>query len=159
MEKVHHRSFLRVTKKDEASLPVKALVIAIAIFCALLVSALFIFFVTKLDPISVYVSMFKGAFGTKRRAWITIRDACLLLLISLSLAPAFRMRFWNCGAEGQILVGGLTTAAFMIYCGDKIPTVLLLLLMIVVSAIAGGLWAFLPGYFKEIGRASCRERV
>ena len=148
MEKVHHRSFLRVTKKDEASLPVKALVIAIAIFCALLVSALFIFFVTKLDPISVYVSMFKGAFGTKRRAWITIRDACLLLLISLSLAPAFRMRFWNCGAEGQILLGGLSTAALMIYFGNKVPTPLLLLVMMIASMLSGALWAFLPAYFK-----------
>ena len=148
MEKVHHRSFLRVTKKDEASLPVKALVIAIAIFCALLVSALFIFFVTKLDPISVYVSMFKGAFGTKRRAWITIRDACLLLLISLSLAPAFRMRFWNCGAEGQILLGGLSTAALMIYLGNKVPTLVLLLVMMVASMLSGALWAFLPAYFK-----------
>ena len=148
MEKIHHRSFLRVTKKDETSLPVKALVIAIAIFCALLVSALFIYFVTKLDPVSVYVSMFKGAFGTKRRAWITIRDTCLLLLISLSLAPAFRMRFWNCGAEGQILLGGLSTAALMIYFGNKIPTPLLLLIMMVISMICGGLWALLPAVFK-----------
>ena len=148
MEKIHHRSFLRVTKKDEASLPVKALVIAIAIVCALLVSALFIYFVTKLDPISVYVSMFKGAFGTKRRAWITIRDACLLLLISLSLAPAFRMRFWNCGAEGQILLGGLSTAALMIYFGNKVPTPILLLVMMIASMLAGALWAFLPAYFK-----------
>lgn len=148
MEKIHHRSFLRVTKKDEASLPVKALVIAITIVCALLVSALFIYFVTKLDPISVYVSMFKGAFGTKRRAWITIRDACLLLLISLSLVPAFRMRFWNCGAEGQILLGGLSTAALMIYFGNKVPTPILLLVMMAASMLAGALWAFLPAYFK-----------
>ena len=148
MEKIHHRSFLRVTKKDEASLPVKALVIAIAIFCALLVSALFIYFVTKLDPISVYTSMFKGAFGTARRSWITIRDTCLLLMISVSLAPAFRMRFWNCGAEGQILIGGLTTAALMIYYGDKVNTWLLLLIMMAVSALAGALWAFLPAWFK-----------
>ena len=139
---------VRITRRDEASFIQKSITVFIAVLCALLVSALFINFVTKLDPISVYVSMFKGAFGTSRRAWITIRDTCLLLLISVSLSPAFRMRFWNCGAEGQILVGGLTTAAFMIYCGDKIPTVLLPLLMIVVSAIAGGLWAFLPGYFK-----------
>ena len=121
---------------------------ALAILCALLVSALFIYFVTKLDPISVYTSMFKGAFGTKRRTWITIRDTCLLLLISLSLAPAFRMRFWNCGAEGQILIGGLSTAALMIYCGDKIPTALLLIIMLAVSMICGGLWAFLPAVFK-----------
>ena len=145
---MHNQPLFRIVKKDESSLPTKIITMALAILCALLVSALFIYFVTKLDPISVYTSMFKGAFGTKRRTWITIRDTCLLLLISLSLAPAFRMRFWNCGAEGQILIGGLSTAALMIYCGDKIPTALLLIIMLAVSMICGGLWAFLPAVFK-----------
>ena len=99
MEKhTNHEAPLRIVKRDEPSFLMRALTVAIAIFAALLVSALFIYFVTKLDPISVYTSMFKGAFGTTRRTWITIRDTCLLLLISVSLAPAFRMRFWNCGA-------------------------------------------------------------
>ena len=135
MEKhTHKEPLLRISKKDDPSFFQRSLVILLSVACALLVSALFINFVTKLDPISVYVSMFKGAFGTSRRTWITIRDTCLLLLISVSLAPAFRMHFWNCGAEGQVLIGGLTTAAMMIYFGDKIPTAFLLLLMIAVSA-------------------------
>ena len=149
MEKHAKKGFsLHVIKKDEPSLVVRSITVAIAIVAALLVSAIFIFFVTKLDPISVYTSMFKGAFGTARRSWITIRDTCLLLMISVSLAPAFRMRFWNCGAEGQILIGGLTTAALMIYYGDKVNTWLLLLIMMAVSALAGALWAFLPAWFK-----------
>ncbi len=139
---------LRIKKRDDLPFVQKAVVILLAVLASLLVSALFIYFVTKLDPISVYVSMFKGAFGTARRTWITIRDTCLLLLISISLSPAFRMRFWNCGAEGQILIGGLTTAALMIYFGNKTPTFVLLLIMLLVSAAAGGLWAYLPAYFK-----------
>lgn len=139
---------LRIKKRDDLPLLQKAVVILLAVLASLLVSALFIYFVTKLDPISVYVSMFKGAFGTARRTWITVRDTCLLLLISISLAPAFRMRFWNCGAEGQILIGGLTTAALMIYFGSKTPTFVLLLIMLLVSTLAGGLWAYLPAYFK-----------
>ncbi|MBR4471920.1 MAG: ABC transporter permease [Erysipelotrichaceae bacterium] len=149
MEKnTHKQPLIHITRKDDPSLLAKSIVIAISILCALLISALFINFVTHLDPISVYTSMIKGAFGTSRRTWITIRDTCLLLLISLSLAPAFRMRFWNCGAEGQILIGGLTTAALMIYYGNKVPTALLLLIMIVVSAACGALWALLPALFK-----------
>ena len=149
MEKTNHRQPLfHVSKKDEPSLPSRVLTVLIAVLCALLVSAAFIYFVTGLDPVSVYVSMVKGAFGTSRRIWITVRDACLLLLISVSLTPAFRMRFWNCGAEGQILIGGLSTAALMIYLGNRIPTVLLLILMFVVSALSGALWAFLPAHFK-----------
>ena len=103
MEKHAKKGFsLHVIKKDEPSLVVRSITVAIAIVAALLVSAIFIFFVTKLDPISVYTSMFKGAFGTARRSWITIRDTCLLLMISVSLAPAFRMRFWNCGAWSRL---------------------------------------------------------
>lgn len=137
-----------IKKRDDIGFAPKAVIKAIAIFLALVVSAVFIHFVTRLNPTSVYVSMFKGAFGTSRRARITIRDTCLLLLISVGLAPAFNMRFWNCGAEGQLLMGGLSTAAFMIYMGNSTPTVLLLLIMAVVSALCGGVWALLPAVFK-----------
>ncbi len=147
MEKVKEPKFT-VTKKDNISLSKKALIKAIAIILSLFVSALFLYFVTKLDPISVYVSMFKGAFGSSRRAWITIRDTVFLLLVAVSLTPAFKMRFWNCGAEGQVLIGGLSTAALMIYYGDSISTPLLLLIMLVVSFVCGALWSFLPAYFK-----------
>ncbi len=137
-----------ITRKDNATLIQKVIIKAVAIILSLLVSALFLYFVTKLDPISVYASMFKGAFGTSRRSWITIRDTALLLLIAVSLTPAFKMRFWNCGAEGQVLIGGLITAALMIYYGDILPTPLLLIIMFVTSAICGALWAFLPAVFK-----------
>ncbi len=137
-----------ITRKDNETLVNKVIIKAVAIILSLLVSALFLYFVTKLDPISVYASMFKGAFGTSRRTWITIRDTALLLLIAVSLTPAFKMRFWNCGAEGQVLIGGLVTAALMIYYGDILPTPLLLVIMFVVSAICGALWAYLPALFK-----------
>ena len=137
-----------ITRKDNETLVNKVIIKAVAIILSLLVSALFLYFVTKLDPISVYASMFKGAFGTSRRTWITIRDTALLLLIAVSLTPAFKMRFWNCGAEGQVLIGGLVTAALMIYYGDILPTSLLLIIMFVTSAICGALWAFLPALFK-----------
>lgn len=137
-----------ITRKDNETLVNKVIIRAVAIILSLLVSALFLYFVTKLDPISVYASMFKGAFGTSRRTWITIRDTALLLLIAVSLTPAFKMRFWNCGAEGQVLIGGLVTAALMIYYGDILPTSLLLIIMFITSAICGALWAFLPALFK-----------
>ncbi len=137
-----------ITRKDNETVVNKVIIKTVAIILSLLVSALFLYFVTKLDPISVYASMFKGAFGTSRRTWITIRDTVLLLLIAVSLTPAFKMRFWNCGAEGQVLIGGLVTAALMIYYGDILPTSLLLIIMFVTSAICGALWAYLPALFK-----------
>lgn len=121
----------------------------IALIAALIICAFFIRSITSLNPIAVYGSMFRGAFGSTRRAWVTTRDAMMLLCVSLGLAPAFMMRFWNIGAEGQILVGGIATAACMIYLGDMLPTALLFLVMIVASVVAGALWGFLPALFKS----------
>jgi simple sugar transport system permease protein len=59
--------------------------------------------------------MFDGAFGTPKRSWVTIRDSVMLLCIAVGLAPAFKMKFWNIGAEGQMLVGGIATACMSIW--------------------------------------------
>jgi simple sugar transport system permease protein len=101
-----------------------------------------------MNPIKVYATMFKGAFSTARRSWVTVRDTMMLLCIGVGLAPAFKMRFWNIGAEGQILVGGLATAACMIYWGGKLPSGLLFIAMIAASLIAGAVWGLIPSLFK-----------
>ena len=139
---------IRIRKKDDRPLYQKILIKVVFIILALLIAALFINSVTKLNPLDVYASMFRGAFSTKRRIWITIRDTCLLLSIAVGLTPAFRMKFWNTGAEGQILIGGLVTAAMMIYFGGKMPNAILLVAMLLVSMLAGALWGFLPAFFK-----------
>ena len=144
----NRQPILRIRKNEERSFLSKLLIKVIFIGIALLISALFINLVTKLDPLKVYASMFRGAFSTTRRTWITIRDTALLLSIAVGLTPAFKMKFWNTGAEGQILVGGLVTAAMMIYLGDKLPSGVILLLSFVGSAMAGAIWGFIPAYFK-----------
>lgn len=120
----------------------------IGLTLALIVCAVIIYALTKLNPLKVYAAMFKGAFGTNKRIWVTIRDIMMLLCIAVGLAPAFKMRFWNIGAEGQILMGGIVSAACMIYLGKTIPTVPLLALMFVASMIAGGIWGTIPAVFK-----------
>lgn len=150
MEQNHTQKqpLVRIVKRDSMR-PVKAWGIRLlALFAALVVCAVIIFAITKLNPLKVYSTMYKGAFGTPRRSWETIRDTMMLLCISIGLAPAFMMRFWNCGAEGQILVGGTATAACMIYLGDKLPTPVLFLVMIAASVISGALWGFIPAVFK-----------
>ena len=124
------------------------LIKGIAILLALIVASVFIYSVTKLNPSKIFSSMWKGAFGSARRTWITFRDASFLLLIALGLTPAFKMRFWNTGAEGQALIGGLVSAAWMINFKDRIPAGLLLVCMLVTSVIAGGIWGIIPAYFK-----------
>ena len=139
--------FVRIAKRNSIYWTKAVMIRVLAIIAALIVDALIIYFVTKLNPIKVYVTMFEGAFGTKRRVWITVREIMMLLCIAVGLAPAFKMRFWNVGAEGQILVGGIATAACMIYL-NSLPTPLLLLVMFIASAIAGAIWGLIPAIFK-----------
>ena len=58
------------------------------------------------------------------------------------------MRFWNIGGEGQVLIGGLATAACMICLGDKLPNWLLICTMVAASIAAGAIWAVIPAIFK-----------
>ena len=123
----------------------------IGVLLSLVVSGLLIYAITKLNPLKVYAVMANGVFGTPRRTWAWLRDLALLLCISVGLAPAFKMRFWNIGAEGQVLVGGIATAACMIYMGGmNIPAPLFLLIMAVVSMAAGAIWGVVPAVFKAI---------
>ena len=100
------------------------------------------------NPFSIYATIFKGAFGTARKTWVTFQNLAVLLGISLAVTPAFKMRFWNIGAEGQVLIGCLATAACMICLGDKIPNALLILISLLTALVAGGIWGLLPAFFK-----------
>ena len=119
-----------------------------AIVLALLACALVTTLLTGEDPIRVYATMISGAFGTPRKVWILLQSLAILLCVSLAITPAFRMRLWNIGGEGQVLIGGLATAACMICLADKMPNWLLILTMTVASICAGAVWALIPAIFK-----------
>jgi len=124
------------------------LVRAGAVVAALLVCALITVVLTGENPLGVYATMLDGAFGTSRRIWSLMQSLAMLLCVSLAVTPAFKMRFWNIGAEGQVLVGGLATAACMILFSDKLPTALLFPVMIASSILAGVIWAVIPALFR-----------
>ena len=145
---VHHEPLLRIAKRDMMPTWKSWLIRITSVVIALILSGLFIYSVTKLNPFAVYKAMFEGALGTNRKLWITIRDTMMLLCIGIGLAPAFKMKFWNVGAEGQILVGGVATAGLMIYLGDKLPTPVLLIVMAVAAVVSGALWGIIPAVFK-----------
>ena len=119
-----------------------------AILLALVVCAIVTTALTGENPIGVYKTMFAGAFGTKRKMWILGQNIAILLVVSLAVTPAFKMRFWNVGGEGQILIGGLATAACMILLGDKIPNWLLIVIMVFASMLAGAIWGGIPAICK-----------
>lgn len=139
---------IRFVKRTDISRAKMYLIRAVAIVLSLIVAAVVIVCVTGLNPIEVYKSMFDGAFSSSRRIWITIRDTMVLLCISIALAPAFKMKFWNIGAEGQMLVGGIVTAGIMIYFGNSVPTPVLIVIMLISSILTGAMWGLLPAIFK-----------
>ncbi|MDD6233427.1 MAG: ABC transporter permease [Frisingicoccus sp.] len=127
----------------------KALIIrAVAIIMALIICAVVTTITTGIDPIKVFQSIFVGAFGSARKTWITLQNTAILLLISLALTPAFKMKFWNIGGEGQVLIGGLAAAACMICLGSKLPNGLVIVCMIIASLVAGMIWGVIPAFFK-----------
>lgn len=145
---INKEPFVRMIKRDTITRKKAWLIRLIAVLLSLVVCALIIVPITHQNPAKIYLGIVDGAMGTQRRLWVTLRDAMTLLIISVGLTPAFKMRFWNIGAEGQILMGGTATAAMMIYFGDSLPNGLLLIVIFAASMAAGMLWGFLPAFFK-----------
>ena len=141
-------SLFHISKRDALSLPKALLIRGGILLLALVFCGLITTLLTGQDPIAVYGTILKGAFGTSRKIWVTGQNVAVLLGISLAVTPAFKMRFWNIGAEGQVLIGCLATAACMIVLGDKLPNGVLILVMLVAAIAAGSLWGFLPSFFK-----------
>ena len=141
-------SLFHISKRDTLPLP-KALLIRggilvlALVFCGLITTLL-----TGQDPIAVYRTILKGAFGSPRRIGVTFRNVAVLLGISLAVTPAFKMRFWNIGAEGQTIIGCLATTTCMILLGGKIPHALLIVISLAAALLAGAIWGFLPAFFK-----------
>ena len=106
-----------------------------------------LFHITKRDALPWYQA-FAIRGGAIVLALIVCAVVTMLLCVSLAVTPAFRMRFWNIGAEGQVLAGGLATAACMIFLGNRVSAPLLMLIMIVASVAAGAVWAVIPAFFK-----------
>ena len=140
--------FVTITKRAVMPRGQALLIRVIAIIAALLVSAVVTILVTHDNPLSIYATMFRGTFGSANQAWVTFQNVAILLCISLAVTPAFRMRFWNTGAEGQVLIGGLATAAVMFMFGGKMPEWTLMIVMAVAAIAAGAIWGFLPAVFK-----------
>lgn len=148
-QKEQHREPLFHIVKRSAMPSWQAWLIRIgAVVAALLICSVVTVVITGQNPAEVYSAMIYGAVGSKRRIWSLLQSLAMLLCVSLAVTPAFKMKFWNIGAEGQTLIGGFATAACMILFGDKLPSYILLPVMIITSILAGAIWAFIPAFFK-----------
>ena len=90
----------------------------------------------------------KSSFSTSRKMWKFFKNMAVLQCISLAVTPAFRMQFWNIGAEGQTLMGVWGAIAVAFYLGGRVPEWLLLVLMLAAALLCGAIWAVFPAIFK-----------
>ena len=157
--KKHHEPLFHIAKRDEMA-SWKAWLIRLA---AILVGFLAMSFVLtalcnasfnkavsfgdvmERFQLSIFGRAFQG--GKAAQLWSFLQSAAILLCLSLALTPAFRMKFWNCGAEGQALFGGLCAMFCMINLGGILPETVLVPVVILASILGGALWGLIPALF------------
>lgn len=145
-DKKHADPLIRTIKRAELSKNKMIGLRFIALFLALFAGGLFILFIGY-NPIKIYGTLISGAFRSKLAIQGTVKIMIPLLITSLGITLAFKMKFWNIGAEGQMLIGAVFASYFALF-QDKLPHVLLILVMLIAGIIGGGLAALLPAYFK-----------
>ncbi len=120
----------------------------IAIAVGILLCAVITTVTTGVNPLEVGAAVFSGSFGTARKTWLFFQKTAVLLLISLAVTPAFKMRCWNLGAEGQVLAGAMAAAACMVLMSNSQSNTAVIICMIITSVLAGAIWAAIPAIFK-----------
>ena len=147
--------FIRIAQIKNVPKKRKILVRIISVLASIFAVGLFVNIVGNISIFTALGEMFKGTFGdfssaksVEIKMWDTAIYTAKLLVIAVALTPAFKMRFWNIGAEGQILIGSLVTAFLMHDLGDKLSRPLLYICMFLGCMLAGALWGIIPAFFK-----------
>lgn len=136
----------KISKRDDLSRNKIVLIRIFAILAAIVFSGLFILAI-GFSPIEVFANMIKGAIGKSSRIEETIVKTIPLVITSLGILVAFKMKFWNIGGEGQIMMGALC-ASFIALNLPDLPRPVMLIAMAAAGIAGGGVWAFIPAFFK-----------
>ncbi len=140
--------FVRIVKRDNISLQKIIIIYSIALVAGLLFCGIICTLFSDKGLFDFFKSLFNGAFGSERKFWLLLQDTSLLLGTSIALLPAFKMKFWNLGGNGQILVSCLSAIACMFYLGGKVSDSVIIPIMLLASVASGALWAVIPAIFK-----------
>lgn len=136
----------RVVKKPELS-PGKAVGAQIFAIAVSLCAAALIVLILGYNPLEFYANLVKGALGSAYRVRATFNKVIPLVILSLGTLVAFKMKFWNIGAEGQMCMGAFGAAYFALNF-SHLPAYVLLPLMALAGLVCGGIWALIPALLK-----------
>ena len=144
---------IRISKRSGTPGWLSVLIRVIAVIIALLLCLGLTILISGKSTKEVAQQLFVWFFNFKKhnfreiRLWEFAQRTMLLTCIAVGLAPAFKMRFWNVGGEGQILMGGLGALILMKFAW-QLPSILLLVLMAILAVAFGAVWGMIPGFFK-----------
>ncbi|MBP3391349.1 MAG: ABC transporter permease [Clostridia bacterium] len=139
-------SIIHISKRPPLSNWKMATYYGLAILCAVLISSLFVI-LTGTDIVKFYQFVIDGSFKSDLSMRGLVRNILPLLITSLGVAVAFKMKFWNIGAEGQLIMGAVG-ATFVAFTFPNLPHGLLILLMALAGILAGGIWGLLVAFFN-----------
>ncbi|THB81085.1 MAG: ABC transporter permease [Desulfobacteraceae bacterium] len=138
---------IRITDRDHIT-GLRSLAANIMSLAAGLLAISLIFLLNKVNPIFAISEIFSGSFGSMYGFKETITKAIPLILIGSGLTLAFRAKFWNIGAEGQLLMGAVFSSWIGLNIGPHLPSYLIVPLMFLAGFIGGALWGIIPAILK-----------
>lgn len=145
-KKASREPLFHVVKHAERSAKQMLLFRLAAVLCSILAGGVFILLIGY-NPIAVYGTILKGAFRSKMAIQATLKFTIPLCICALGVTLAFKMKFWNIGGEGQLIMG----AVFATFFALKFPHWnhwVLILCMLLAGIIGGGLWGLISAFFK-----------
>jgi simple sugar transport system permease protein len=144
---------IRIAKKDDLS-GMKAVIVRVsAILFAFVVSGIMLLFM-GFPPIQTFAAMVKGSLGSSYGLENTINIAIPYLITAIAISIAFSMKFWNIGAEGQIVMGAVFATGVARILPEGTNGFLLILAMAAAGILGGAIWAGIPGLFKAFSNTN-----
>ena len=152
MAQVKHKiePLFHLTKRTDIPTWKAWLIRGVAIIIAFVAAAIASAILTKGEIGGFFREMFVGTFGTEIKAMKVLNSWVMLLMIGLAVVPAFKMKFWNIGAEGQTLMGALGSVVIIKELGKALPEEVLIPLMLLTSILFGAIWGVIPAIFKAL---------
>lgn len=147
----NRQPLFRVAKRDNAGPGRQALAYVAAVVLALVIGAVLLA-IQGVEPITFYRQMITMGIPGSRYPWRAVENFVKLfvplLIVSLALALAFKMRFWNIGGEGQFIMGTFWAGIAAMRLGDALPQPLTVLAMALCGALGGGLYGVFVAALK-----------